>query len=1221
MNLSIRKKIIIFTVIPVTLIYNVIFLISLYSNIAGETRNIESRLRETTASMAAMLDRSLYDAMLSVRTASTVLQEFNFLSEHRLENLNESLLRTSSDIAALGVIWDSTEGGQGTVIVWREGNKPGQSRRLDDYPGLKGWFEEFQQEGRDSSWSHQLDLDGTGEHIGFAYAVHGKRHADQTVTFAFIPLSVIQNAWDIPFDLSFRYSLINDKGELISSSGKDSNFQDNAASTAFNVFTGQLLKWMVDQDLTSTEALFGEAEYLAFRQALSASGWQLVAATPKQAIINLVRSDAWLEAAMMVFSLFMIVVSVWFVTGRITRPIRKLDRAMARVASGRLDTRISVRSDDEVGKLARRFSEMTSQLVLREQAERNARKISFDRIVQGLSGHYYYYSHDIDGLVKYVSPSVQDVLGLTPEEYTQHYTKFYTDSPANQQAIDETQRVISQGVSGIYEVEMYGGDGAAHHIEMVKVPVYDFKGKIIGVEGMGRDISDRVSDTARFKGLLESAPDAIVITDGGGIITVVNAQAEAMLGYVRSSLVGQPVTCLFPEKECERQPLLNSPSLEILRAQAGSTIELRARKSSGHTLPVEMAFSPIETLEGLLISISLRDISDRHAAERALRLSEERYRRMIEGLQQECIFYTQRVDGTFVYVTDSIQQILGYTAEEFMIGSESFLHRDSDRQQIAYIRTELAKGNPQPGYEIELVRADGTVCVLEVLDTPAFNERGQVTAIEGLARDRTSEKNAARALAEARDQAEAANKAKSLFLSNMSHELRTPLNGVLGYAQLLLGDRDVTSLQHERLMAVQTCGQHLLTLINDILDLTKIEAGEMELHYEVTSLTVLVETVEQILYQKAEKAGLKLEVTIRSDVPRCVYADETKLRQILINLVGNAIKFTKQGRVSLTVFMADNELACEVLDTGIGISPDHLEHIFEPFRQGEAGRREGGTGLGLSISRRLATTMGGNLTVISKPGKGSCFTLTLPLKSAEGDRYCPVVKTLAEDTFEHLAPGQNIQVMVVDDSTTNRDILKQMLTTAGLNVLSVSAGREAIALAQRYSVDLVLMDLRMSGMSGFRAAHTMKARMGKKCPPIVAISAGVYPSLPEIIKRWGFVDFIGKPFRVHELFQVIRRHLNAVWLHAESHHPSQPADALPALSAEQASVLIERLADAMEMGDVETVRTAAIGLTDKDQAVAFWANRILEYCDSLALDQLEKMLSQLTGLCEKAAVE
>nr|WP_283777676.1 PAS domain S-box protein [Sansalvadorimonas sp. 2012CJ34-2] len=916
----------------------------------------------------------------------------------------------------------------------------------------------------------------------------------------------------------------------------------------------------------------------------------------------------------------MIFVSVWFVTGRITRPIRKLDRAMTRVASGHLDTRITVRSDDEVGKLAKRFSEMTSQLVLREQAERKARKTSFDRIVQGLSGHYYYYSHDIDGVVKYVSPSVQDVLGLTPEEYSQHYTKFYTDTPENQNAINETQRVINKGVSGIYEVEMYGGGGAVHHIEMVKVPVYDFEGKIIGVEGMGRDITDRVSDTARFRGLLESAPDAVVITDGDGVITVVNAQTEALLGYVRSSLVGQPVSCLFPEKECASQPLLNNPSLELLKSQAGSTIELRARKSSGHTLPVEMAFSPIETPEGLLISISLRDVSDRHAAERALRLSEERYRRIIEGLQQECIFYTQRVDGTFVYVTESVEQILGYTPEEFMAGPEAYLHRDIDREKIAQVRKELSKGNTHPGYELELVRADGSVCVMEVLDTPAFNERGQVTAIEGLARDKTAEKTAARALAEARDQAEAANKAKSLFLSNMSHELRTPLNGVLGYAQLLLGDREVTPSQHERLMAVQTCGQHLLTLINDILDLTKIEAGEMELHYEVTSLTILVETVEQILYQKAEKAGLKLELTIRPDVPRCVYADETKLRQILINLVGNAIKFTESGHVDLTVFMVGNELAFEVLDTGIGITEDHLEHIFEPFRQGEAGRREGGTGLGLSISRRLATTMGGNLTVISKPGKGSCFTLTLPLKSAEGDRYCPIVKTLAEDTFEHLAPGQKIQVMVVDDSTTNRDILKQMLEAAGLNVLSVGSGREAITLGQRYCIDLVLMDLRMSGMSGFRAAHTMKARLGNKCPPIVAISAGVYPSLPDIIKRWGFVDFIGKPFRVHELFQVIRRHLNAVWVHAESHRPTPPPDALPALSREQASMLVGQLAEAMEMGDVEAVRAAAVGLTDKDQAIAFWANRILEYCDSLALDQLEEMMSQLMGLCESAVV-
>ncbi len=1217
MTLSIRKKIIIFTVIPVTLIYNIIFLISLYRSAVVETRYIENRLRETTASMAALIDGYLYDAVLTVQSTSSVLLEVDDLNRSQLMSLGESLVRTSQDLSSLGVVWDNGDKDYRVALIWQDSGLWDEYSRLQELPGLDLWFSEWLESGAPSRWSRQIDLDGTGKHTGYVYAISHMNNPNLGVTFGFLPSSVLQKGWDIPFDFESRYSLINERGEYIfSSASEGAAVRSEHSFFALNVFLGELLQWMVENDITSTEASFRGDDYLALRQQLPSTRWQLIAATPKREIMALVSADAWVEAAILVMSLIMIFISVWFVTGRITRPLRKLDRAMARVASGHLDTRISVRSSDEVGKLARQFSKMTSQLVLREQAERKARVTSFDRIVQALSGHYFYFSHDIDGLIKYVSPSVQDVIGLTPKEYSQHYTKFYTDSPGNHGAMEVTQSVIETGVSGIYEVEMYGGNNSVHHIEIVKVPVYDLKGHIVGVEGMGRNISDRVSDTARFKGLLESAPDAVVITDADGFITMVNARTEALFGYVRSSLVGQSIKCLFPDSEVNRFPFLKNTSSERIRKRVGTAMELRARKSSGHTLPVEMTLSGINSPEGMMISISMRDISDRYAAERALRASEERYRRMIEGLQQECIFYTMRVDGSFVYVTDSVKPILGYTPDEFMQSGKNLLHRDSDRQKVSEVLSHLVEGQTQSSFELELVRADGSVCIMEILESPAFNERGQVTAIEGLARDRTAEKNAARALAEARDQAEAANKAKSLFLSNMSHELRTPLNGVLGYAQLLLSDADVTPLQHERLMAIQTCGQHLLTLINDILDLTKIEAGEMELHYEVTSLTLLVEAVEQILYQKAEKAGLKLEMIIRPDVPRCVHVDETKLRQILINLVGNAIKFTDIGGVTLTVYNSVNgDIAFEVMDTGIGISKEQIRHIFDPFRQGDDGRHEGGTGLGLSISRRLAVAMGGSLNVTSQPHKGSRFTLSLPLKHAEGEAQCCLIdKVLTERDIDHLASGQVVRVLVVDDTATNRDILAQMLITAGFDVVAVSSGREALAVVQKDAIDLVLMDLRMTGMSGFRAAHTMKARLDDECPPIVAISAGVYPSLPDIIKRWGFVDFIGKPFRVNELFQVIRRHLNLVWSHVESHQSSS-ADALPALSEAQAQHLVSQLSDAMEMGDVEAVRTAALGMTDEDQAIAFWANRILEYCDALALDQLEEMLSQLTEMC------
>ena len=436
-----------------------------------------------------------------------------------------------------------------------------------------------------------------------------------------------------------------------------------------------------------------------------------------------------------------------------------------------------------------------------------------------------------------------------------------------------------------------------------------------------------------------------------------------------------------------------------------------------------------------------------------------------------------------------------------------------------------------------------------------------------------------------------------------------------GYVQLLLSGPDVSSQQYDQLLSIEACGQHLLTLINDILDLTKIDAGEMELSHEPVNVVMLVESVEQVLYQRAESRGLDFELIIQDDVPATVMGDETRLRQILINLVGNAVKFTDERRVGLNVHVNDENLVITVEDTGMGIPEEELKTIFDPFRQGR--HSLGGTGLGLSISRRLATAMKGTLEVESTEGQGSLFTFTMPMEIVEGGSRETALSGMITSSCR-LQSGQDIHVLVVDDTATNRDILEHMLVQSGFRVTTAASGRQAVELISSDTFDLVLMDLRMQGMSGFRTTRMISARLKDLCPPVIALSAGVYPSLPQAIARWGFADFLGKPFRSQDLFRVIRRHLNLAWDDSEAENcedcEGTKENSLLGLPAKQAAQLHSALAEALELGDLDAIREVANGfMGEKDEPLPLWATRILECCDALAMEELERIVTELAS--------
>jgi len=386
-----------------------------------------------------------------------------------------------------------------------------------------------------------------------------------------------------------------------------------------------------------------------------------------------------------------------------------------------------------------------------------------------------------------------------------------------------------------------------------------------------------------------------------------------------------------------------------------------------------------------------------------------------------------------------------------------------------------------------------------------------------------------RQLQAAKEAAEAANQAKSTFLSTMSHEIRTPLNAVIGYAQVLQRDQELKQRQRETVSVIENSGKHLLELINGILDLAKIESGRMELQTIDFNLNTFIQELSSMFQLRCQQKGLQWRMEIElSDRSHLVHGDEGKLRQILINLLGNAVKFTESGEVILRIaHQPKSRFTFEVIDTGVGISLEDRESIFGTFQQGEEGIRKGGTGLGLAISKRQVELMGGELAFQSEPGKGSKFFFTVSLPKAKKDvPYHP-----AKAEIVRLKNGYSLKALVADDTEENRDVLKQILTDIGrevryrytgrVEVKLAGNGQEAVEAVQSEIPDIVFMDIRMPVLDGLEAARRIWREFGKDKLKIVAISASVLEHERNQFMEAGFDDFIGKPFRVERIYECL----------------------------------------------------------------------------------------------------
>ncbi len=434
-------------------------------------------------------------------------------------------------------------------------------------------------------------------------------------------------------------------------------------------------------------------------------------------------------------------------------------------------------------------------------------------------------------------------------------------------------------------------------------------------------------------------------------------------------------------------------------------------------------------------------------------------------------------------------------------------------------------------FDFRILRADGSVRHINAKGQPILNDQGKVTKVFGTVLDITERKEAEVVMQQAKVAAEAANRAKSEFLANMSHELRTPLNGILGYAQILKQEKSLTSKQQDGLGIIQRCGEHLLNLINEILDLSKIESRKMELHLSDFHFPEFLKSITEIVSIRAKQKGISFTYESLSPLPTGVRGDEIRLRQVLLNLLGNAVKFTETGGVMFKVGIQEGKIRFQIEDTGIGIEPSKLEEIFLPFHQvGASHRRVEGTGLGLAISQKLVQMMGGEIKMKSLLGKGSKFFLDLNLPEV---LEWTEVETTDPDNIIGFK-GSKRKVLVVDDKGENRSILVNLLEPLGFEICEAADGQDALNKTIKFKPDLVFMDLVMPVMDGFETTRQLRQETTLKDVVVIATSASVFDFDQQSSRLAGCDDFLPKPVRVQELLERLKVHLGLEWVYEES---------------------------------------------------------------------------------------
>lgn len=629
----------------------------------------------------------------------------------------------------------------------------------------------------------------------------------------------------------------------------------------------------------------------------------------------------------------------------------------------------------------------------------------------------------------------------------------------------------------------------------------------------------------KFRIITENSRELVGVHDQEGRFKYVSPSSKDMLGYTPEELLGSRLHEFIHPDDIhflEEQFFKNFVSVNL-----DNKNEYRIKRKDAHYIWFETITQPIKDVKGEVVEIqtSSRDITERKRAEQQIREKEEKYRNIFESMFD--VYVEVSVDdGEILEISPSVERISGYTRNELV--GKSILQFYAYSEEWQKLVDKLEKEGRVSDFEITLLNKQGEEVICSYSVRMIRSTGGKPKKIVGTLRDISERKRAEIQLEDAKVKAESASKAKSEFLANMSHEIRTPMNAILGFSEVLMNRMDDEE-NRSHIEAILSSGRTLLSLINDILDLSKIEAGKMQINYEPVDLPVVLDDIQHIFEKKLSEKNLTLKIDIDRNLPGVLYLDEVRIRQILFNLVGNAIKFTDEGYIKIGVYVKETtsdkyQLHLIVKDTGVGIPRKQQRLIFNAFQQqdGQDSRRYEGSGLGLSITRKLVEKMNGQINLDSRIGQGSQFEIILPdIKRGE-----PKETSFEKETVDHTNVAfKPATILIVDDIQYNIDTIKNLVASENIKFTEAQNAEKALEIIKITPPDIVLMDLKLPDMSGYEATAIIKSTKREQPIPVLAFTASAMAS-DETQAKSLFDDFISKPVTKNELYGKLIKYLS-----------------------------------------------------------------------------------------------
>jgi PAS domain S-box-containing protein len=732
---------------------------------------------------------------------------------------------------------------------------------------------------------------------------------------------------------------------------------------------------------------------------------------------------------------------------------------------------------------------------------------------------------DRGGNIEYVNPSFSEITGYSPDEVIGKNPRVLKDPDRPSSDYRELWNTISSGKSWRGEFHNRKKDGSFYWEDALVAPVKDAAGKIVNYIAIKENSSPRKQLEERVwlqARAMDDSTNAIVISDAkdpNHPAIYVNKSFEKLTGYTWEETKGRNFRFLYGEDS-------DQPQLKIIREalNIGEPCRclLRNYRKDGSLFWNELRITPLKDEKGKLTHFvgSFDDVTEYQRIQQELYRNEERLR-----LSQEFAnigTWDWKIRTGELHWSDQVTSLFGYDRKTIEATYENFIgaiHPD-DRQMVTDAINDCIEQGTDYRIEHRVVWPDGSVHWLQESGNVNRDGEGRPLNMLGLVQDITGRVESEQNLTASREEAEKANRAKSEFLSSMSHELRTPMNAIIGFGQLLEMDSELKPDQKDSVQEIARAGKHLLNLINEILDLSRIELGKIELSPESLDCEELIVESLTLIHLLAGRSGI--EIVHEKAENLFVYADRIRLKQVLVNLLSNAVKYNKPGgMISIGLVLEGDMVRFTVEDTGIGIASDRLESIFEPFTRIETGTEEiEGTGIGLSICRSLIESMNGSIRVESEPGRGSVFSFELPAAEKKEQAVIPDQQERSEILRKSIEGIHT--VLYIEDDPSNIRLMEHTLgSLPSIHLLTAAGAKEGLRIAEADMPELILLDLSLPEMDGFTVLKILRKEVWGRDIPVVALSAHAMPGDIERGKQAGFTDYLTKPVDFSRLYALV----------------------------------------------------------------------------------------------------